>query len=113
MNCAEGECGPSAKRVRIPKAKLGQASIDILADRRRGSPSNPAAMVAPIWTTDECLVPLWSAYQIFSGVALSRALTSDNQVPATFATRRCPPGVFGTEDFLGIIMKKDNSEFGW
>src|SRR6266404_587601 len=36
-----------------------------------------------------------------------------HQLAATLATRRCPPGIFGTEDFLGIIMQEDDSKFGW
>src|SRR5260221_8869571 len=36
-----------------------------------------------------------------------------HQFAAALAPRRCPPGIFGPEDFLGIIMQEDNSEFRW
>src|SRR5258708_22349447 len=35
------------------------------------------------------------------------------QFAAALAPRRCPPGIFGPEDFLGIIMQEDDSKFGW
>src|SRR5260370_13598086 len=36
-----------------------------------------------------------------------------HQLAATLATRRRPPGIFGPQDFLGIIMPEDNSGFRW